>query len=866
MMKKFFIFQIFFTLYTLAYSQCTLLPNALPGLTLTHQNPNCFNNSGVAYNPNFNLYYAVRAGNPTFPLETWTAAGVPLYNTTAGFDWRGMWWNPATNQLEGNGYNTSGIWKADLNGSGYALNTGANIFMGMNQPDPQSCGDLDWQAYEILYYFNGFIYRYSRTTNAFLGSYPITGTPVPIADLNTTTLMYTGCTGMEIALLDYVNKRIYVYNKANGAYAGMSQLPMGAVTTGSFRTSWSNCFVWLFNLSNITWYSYQIFTSCSSCTPVYTNQNLSICHGDSILLGGAWQHVNGTYHDTLTAVNGCDSIITSNLTVLSTVSVSPNATICSGASTTLTASGATTYLWSPAMGLNTTTGTTVIANPAVTTTYTVVGTLNACTSSASVQVTVNPLPIPTSGNNGPICEGSNLNLTSGGGASYSWSGPNSFTSSTQNPTITAATIAASGTYTVTVTSAQGCSATAQTIVTINPNITPTFTAVAPICAGAVLAPLPTTSVNGYTGTWSPAMNNMTTTTYTFTPTAGQCAVSTTMTITVNPNITPTFTAVGPICSGAILNALPATSNNGYTGTWSPALNNTATTTYTFTPTAGQCAVTTTLTITVNSVYSQNVSAVICNGNIYTFPDGTTSTTATTHTSTLSSISGCDSIIITTLAVNPSYSINNPQTICNGQVYTFNTHNYTVTGTYYDTLFTLARCDSIIVTQLTVNSLPVVTINPAQPSICIGSTISLVANGAATYLWNNSLGTSNTITILPVTTTTYTVTGTTSGCTGSASITVNVYPYPTVNILATVNPICEGSSTTLTANGAVNYSWSNALNTNPIIVTPATTTHYSVTGTSNGCTGTADIVVSVSTMPVVKSWQQFNSLSRHSDYS
>lgn len=150
--------------------------------------------------------------------------------------------------------------------------------------------------------------------------------------------------------------------------------------------------------------------------------DLSICHGDSILLGGAWQHVNGTYHDTLTAVNGCDSIITSNLTVLSTVSVSPNATICSGASTTLTASGATTYLWSPAMGLNTTTGTTVIANPAVTTTYTVVGTLNACTSSASVQVTVNPLPIPTSGNNGPICEGSNLNLTSGGGASYSWSG------------------------------------------------------------------------------------------------------------------------------------------------------------------------------------------------------------------------------------------------------------------------------------------------------------------------------------------------------------------------------------------------------------------------------------------------------------
>jgi hypothetical protein len=72
-----------------------------------------------------------------------------------------------------------------------------------------------------------------------------------------------------------------------------------------------------------------------------------------------------------------------------------------------------------------------------------------------------------------------------------------------------------------------------------------------------------------------------------------------MTITVNPNITPTFTQVPAICLGATLSALPTTSSNGITGTWSPALNNTATTTYTFTPTAGQCASSQTMTITVN---------------------------------------------------------------------------------------------------------------------------------------------------------------------------------------------------------------------------------------------------------------------------
>ncbi|MFN5772340.1 lamin tail domain-containing protein, partial [Flavobacterium sp.] len=124
-------------------------------------------------------------------------------------------------------------------------------------------------------------------------------------------------------------------------------------------------------------------------------------------------------------------------------------------------------------------------------------------------------------------------------------------------------------------------------------LTPTFTAVAPICSGATLAALPTTSNNGITGIWSPALNNTATTTYTFTPNAGQCATTTTLTITVNPQVTPTFTAVAPICSGATLAALPTTSNNGISGTWAPALNNTATTTYTFTPTAGQCATTTT---------------------------------------------------------------------------------------------------------------------------------------------------------------------------------------------------------------------------------------------------------------------------------
>ncbi len=123
-------------------------------------------------------------------------------------------------------------------------------------------------------------------------------------------------------------------------------------------------------------------------------------------------------------------------------------------------------------------------------------------------------------------------------------------------------------------------------ITIDDNINPTFTQVGPFCNGATITALPLTSTNGITGTWSPAINNTATTLYTFTPDAGQCAATATMTITINPNIVPVFNAIGPMCQNSTPPSLPGTSLNGITGTWSPAAINTAvagTVTYTFTP-------------------------------------------------------------------------------------------------------------------------------------------------------------------------------------------------------------------------------------------------------------------------------------------
>lgn len=150
-------------------------------------------------------------------------------------------------------------------------------------------------------------------------------------------------------------------------------------------------------------------------------------------------------------------------------------------------------------------------------------------------------------------------------------------------------------------------------ITIIPYETPTFNSISAICEGEVLSPLPTLSLNGISGSWSPALNNTATTTYTFTPNVAGCITSQTLIITVNPNETPTFNSISSICTGEVLNPLPTQSLNGISGTWSPAINNTATTTYTFVPDAGVCATTEDLTITVNPLPTINVGTDVSIG-------------------------------------------------------------------------------------------------------------------------------------------------------------------------------------------------------------------------------------------------------------
>ncbi|MGZ4041852.1 MAG: beta strand repeat-containing protein [Bacteroidia bacterium] len=156
-------------------------------------------------------------------------------------------------------------------------------------------------------------------------------------------------------------------------------------------------------------------------------------------------------------------------------------TICAGSSDTLTATGLTSYTWTPSTGLSATAGSVVVATPSVSTIYTVTGTAGSCTSTATSTVTVNPLPtITVTPSPGGMCIGSSTTFTAGGGSTYTWS-PGTGLSSTTGSTVTANPTVTT-TYTVTGTNTNGCVNTCTVTLYVNANPIVTVNS-ATICYG-----------------------------------------------------------------------------------------------------------------------------------------------------------------------------------------------------------------------------------------------------------------------------------------------------------------------------------------------------------------------------------------------
>ena len=542
---------------------------------------------------------------------------------------------------------------------------------------------------------------------------------------------------------------------------------------------------------------------------------------------------------TFTPTAGLCALATTTLTVTVTPNVTPTflavSAICSGESapvlpTSSTNTPAITGTWSPAVS-NTATGT-----------YTFTPTAGLCAlATTTLTVTVTPNVTPTFAAVSAICSGATVPVLP--------------TSSTNTPAITgtwfpAVSNTATGTYTFTPASGLCAMSTTTLTVTVNSSIvTPTFNSVYSICSGGISPILPNVSDDLILGSWSPAVNNTATGTYTFTPNSGQCAISTTLTVTVSPNVTPTFAAVSAICSGAASPVLPTSSTNtpAITGTWSSAVSNTSTGTYTFTPTAGLCALaTTTLTVTVTPNVTPTFTAVsaICSGTtapvLPTSSINTPAITGTwspavsntlTGTYTFSPVSGfcalSNSTLTVTVTPNVTPTFGTIPAICSGAIApvlpTSSTNIPAITGTWsslvsntatgtYTFTPTAGLC-ALSTTTLTVTVSPNVTPTFGTiPVICSGATAPVLPTSstntpAITGTWSSVV--SNTATG------TYTFTPTIGLCAlSTTTLIVTVTPNVTP-IFATIPAICSGATvpvlpTSSTNTPAITGTWSSVV--------------------------------------------------------
>jgi hypothetical protein len=442
-------------------------------------------------------------------------------------------------------------------------------------------------------------------------------------------------------------------------------------------------------------------------------------------------------------------------------------------------------------------------------------TLNCVDTTNSIQITVNALPIVSAGQSQSVCTGASATLNGSGASTYSWN--NNVTNGV------AFTPAATQTYTVTGTDANGCQDTAQVTVTVNAVPVVSAGQAQTLCAGA------SATLNG-SGASTYSWNNNVTNGVAFTPLATQTYTVTgtdangcqnTAQVIVTVNALPVVSAgqSQSVCTGA-----SATLNGSGASTYS--WNNNVTNGVAFTPLATQ-----TYTVTGTDANGcQNTAQVIVTVNALPVVSAGQSQSVCTGASATLNGSGAS-----------TYSWNN--NVTNGVAFTpLATQTYTVTGTDAN------GCQNTAQVIVTVNALPVVSAGQSQ-SVCTGGSATLNGSGASTYTWNNNV--TNGVAFTTLATQTYTVTGTdVNGCQNTAQVTITVNPLPTVNAGSTQN-VCPGVQVTLTASGASTYVWNNNIS-NGQAFTPNTSGVYTVIGTDlNGCDDTAQVSVNIYTAPSVE---------------
>ncbi|MEI6312729.1 MAG: hypothetical protein WCP57_10760, partial [Bacteroidota bacterium] len=416
----------------------------------------------------------------------------------------------------------------------------------------------------------------------------------------------------------------------------------------------------------------------------------SICAGSTYLFNGVNRTSAGAYLDTLIGSNGCDSVLTLNLTIRSTSTGSLSASICPGS----------TYLFN---GVNRTSAGAYLD--------TLIGS-NGCDSVLTLNLTIRPT---TSGiMSASICSGSSylfngVNRTSAGVYLDTLIGSNGCDSvltlnltirSTSTGSLSASICAGStylfngvnrtsaGAYLDTLIGSNGC----DSVLTLNLTIRSTSTGSlsASICPGSsyLFNGVNRTSAGAYLDTL-----------------VGSNGCDSVLTLNLSIRVRDSIIITQNLCAGSgyLFNGLIRNTSGTYLDTLINIYG---------------CDSIATLILTIGAYSSGTINAGICNGNNYLF-NGINRTIAGSYNDTILTSSGtCDSIVTLNLIIKMQTSGTINQSICASSSYLFNGVNRTTAGVYLDTLIGSNGCDSVLTLNLTIRS---TSTGSLSASICPGST-------------------------------------------------------------------------------------------------------------------------------------------------
>jgi hypothetical protein len=595
----------------------------------------------------------------------------------------------------------------------------------------------------------------------------------------------------------------------------------------------------------------------------------------------------GDYDFNITVTNSSTGCTSSSYPLVFTLKAKPvmtastsAANICTGASATLTATGASTYSWVSSPAGFTSSSASASISPSASTTYTVTGTgSNGCTNTASTNVIVFTTTAPLiSATLTTICGGQQTVLTASGGNTYSWSGPSSY--SATGATIAVAPLS-TGTYTVTATNSDGCTSTASQVITVSGG--PTITGLSPvtICQGAstTLTAGGATTYAWSTGATTAAItvSPTNTTTYTVVGTTGSCSTSANVTVTVTQSPVTSVPNQVLYCSsdysGNQALVLTITTSSNQTFTWSRSTNNsTWGTTFNGQYSLGTTSNTTTSTVNVKTPGTGDQYfrvAFTTGGCTYTYPitlinlstvtitatgsqticSGSTPSSVTslgTPNATGTSItyatvweSSTDNFVSNIVSTGVSSASYSPGSLSQTMYYRYKVtpSGSSCVGPYYSNIITIS-----IATAVSNNTLS--TSNACAAGTAITGSTPTGGSGSYTYSWESSTTSSTTgftgvagVTTqsytppVPSVTTWYRRLVTSGSCSNSTSTAIAIHP-PLSNIqISNGQTLCSGTSITaltLTPSGGqtgstATYDWQKS--------TTSTSSGFSATGTT-----------------------------------